>query len=473
VLSTGGLADVVTALSKALYAEGHDVRIVMPCYRGIPDAYRGEEYCMCVADFGGHMEYGALRKSFLPGTDIPLYLIEHEGYFGRDEPYGVGATEYEDNARRFCFFCLAALSGVPQNNWIPDVLHCHDWHAAPIPIYLKSRFKKDLVWGGKPTLFTIHNLAHQGRYPKAKFAFTGMGEELFTPECLEYYGDMNLMKGALNLADKLSTVSPRYAREIQTEDYGAGLDGILRSRRKDVHGILNGVDYQSWHPGTDNLIAANYSADALSGKARCKADLQAMFGLPKKKVPVFGVVSRLFWQKGIDFMVDALDRVLKKDVQFVIQGTGNPELEQTLEAMVEKYPGKFAISLAYDAALAHKIQAGSDFFCMPSRYEPCGLTQLYSMAYGTVPIARRTGGLADTIKDLNAVHREEGTATGITFVARTSGAFAKAVDRALAVYKDTGLMNTIRKNGMTASFDWNRSCLEYVDLFRTLAASSE
>lgn len=471
LISTGGLADVAGALPKALHARGHDVRVAMPCYRSLPEASRGDQYCLCEADMGKKTQYGALRQSHVPGTAVPLYLIEHEGYFGREKPYGAGAYEYDDNAERFCFFCQALLHAIPQTAWMPDLVHCHDWHTAAIPALLKSRYHLHPAWARVPTLFTIHNLAFQGRYGADKFPDTGLEPWLFTPQCLEYEGDMNLMKAAIAFSTKINTVSPRYAREIQTLEYGAGLDGILRTRAADLSGILNGVDYDDWNPAADPHIAETYSKTDPAGKARCKTALQAAFGLPEKDVPVFGVVSRLYWQKGIDLIVDALDRLLAEDLQLVVLGTGDPAMEQGLVAAMQRYPEKVAVKLGFNVPLSHQIQAGSDFFLMPSRYEPCGLSQLYSLAYGTIPIVRRTGGLADSVKDLNPVHQKHGTATGIVFVPLTPASLLKSVQRALTLYADPKAMAAVRKAGMNQDFSWNRSCAAYEALYQeTLAA---
>ncbi|MDQ1257761.1 MAG: hypothetical protein QG656_2367, partial [Candidatus Hydrogenedentes bacterium] len=293
LVSTGGLADVAAALPRALHALGHDVRLALPGYDAILPQYRGDHHCLCVVNLAGKTYYGGLRRSYVPATDIPLYLIEQHEFFSRGAPYGIGAYEFEDNAKRFSFFGLAAIDGVSQLQWKPDIVHCHDWHSAGIPAYLRTRPLRDPSWRDMPTLFTIHNLNYQGRYPASKLAETGLPPELFHPACLEYYGDINLMKAGIAFASKLSTVSPRYAKEIQTLEFGAGLDGFLKTRAKDLTGILNGVDYTVWNPATDTHIAAHYSADDLSGKAVCKKALQAAYGLPERDVPLFGTVLRI------------------------------------------------------------------------------------------------------------------------------------------------------------------------------------
>lgn len=466
LFSTGGLADVVSALPRALHAQGHDVRIVLPCFRSIPDASRGEHQAIVKAELGAKTEHGALRKSVLPDTEIPLYLIEHQGYFDREHPYGYGAHEYPDNAERFCFFCLAALDGIAQTGWKPDLVHCHDWHAAPVAGYLKTRLARDAFWGGMPVLFSIHNLAFQGRYTADRLGTTGFGPELFTPEYLEFHGDMSLIKAAIAFSDKLSTVSPRYAKEIQTLEYGAGLDGVLRTRRADLKGILNGVDYRFWNPETDPHIPANYSARDLKPKAACKAALQKEFHLPNRpETPLFGLVSRLYWQKGIDLLVRALPQLLRRDMQLVVLGTGDPGIEAALSDAAKRYPDKIAVRLGFDVPLSHRIQAGSDFFLMPSRYEPCGLTQLYALAYGTIPIVRRTGGLADSVHGLDPYTRFTDIADGMSFVPLTHQALTRIVSEALELYGKPEALRTLQQRGMAKDFSWNRASQAYLALY--------
>jgi starch synthase len=465
LVSTGGLAEVAQALSASLRERGHDVRIALPCYRQIPEAARGEASTICTADFGNRRAHGALRVSSLPESGVPLYLVEHEGYFGRGGIYGKGAHEYPDNAERFCFFALALLDALPRDGWRPDVVHCHDWHAAPMAIFLRSRWLDDPFWGGVPVVFTIHNLAFQGRYPAERFAATGIPADLFTDPCLRYEGDMNLMKGAVRLADALTTVSPRYAREIQTLDYGAGLNGELAARAEGLTGILNGVDTALWSPGRDPHLAAAFSFERPGGKQTCKADLQKAMGLPVRDVPLFGLVSRLYWQKGVDLLLDALPRRLEEGAQCVLLGAGDPELEARVRETAERFPEAFAVRFGYDAALSHKIIAGSDFLLMPSRYEPCGLTQMYALAYGTVPVVRRTGGLYDTVVPLNALTRANGTATGICFIPQTAGAVGRAMDRAVALWNDRDGLEGVRRAGMARDFSWERSAGEYTALY--------
>ncbi|NIA13101.1 MAG: glycogen synthase GlgA [Nitrospiraceae bacterium] len=463
---TGGLADVAAALPRALTALGHDVRIALPGYDLIPPEHRGEQFCMCVADLGGKTAHGAMRASVAPGTDIPLYLIEHEEYFGRKSPYGVGAYEYEDNAERFCFFSLAVLHGVAQLGWRPDVVHCHDWHTATIPAFIKTRLAHTAAWRHMPTLFTIHNLAYQGRYKARFMAQTGLSWDLFNPQCLEFHGDLNLMKGAIAFSSKINTVSPRYAREIQTPEYGEGLDGFLRTRRTSLSGILNGVDYTVWSPEKDPHIPVCYSRDDLKGKQVCKRALQERLGLPQLDVPLFGMVSRIRWQKGIDLVADALDAVMHQDLQLVVLGTGDPYLENILWQLAGRYPGKMRVLLQFDVGLSHLIEAGSDFFLMPSRFEPCGLSQMYSLAYGTIPIVRKTGGLADSVRPITNGNLSKGRATGIVFEPIEAQAVAQSMLDAIDLYANPDAYGGVQAAGMREDFSWERSSKAYVRLYR-------
>lgn len=470
LVTSGGLGDVAAALPRALRAQGHDVRLALPCYRSLPVEVRGEPACMCVADLGAKTAWGALRVSTIPGTDIPLYLIEHEAYFGRERPYGTGAYEYDDNAERFCFFCLALLHGVPQTHWRPDLVHCHDWHTAAIPAYVKTRLAHTEAWRGMPTVLTIHNLAYQGRYKARFLPYTGLGWDLFTPDCLEFYGDINLMKGGIAFASLVNAVSPRYAKEIQTPQYGEGLDGFLRTRTNSLYGILNGVDYTQWNPRTDPHIVEPYGPDDFRGKERCKVALQRRLGLPQRAAPLIGMITRLYWQKGVDLVARAMDSVMRLDLQLVILGTGDPFYERMLAGSIAKYPEKARLLTQFDVALSHQIQAGSDFFLLPSRYEPCGLSQMYSLAYGTVPIVRETGGLADTVRPITPANLRKGRATGIVFRPVSPEAIVASIAQAIRLYESPEVFRAVRVAGMKEDFSWERSSRAYVRLYRRAMA---
>ncbi len=464
-VSTGGLAEVAGSLPRALQALGHDVRIVLPCYGAIPQEQRGEEISSCSANLGTKTVHGALRRTTLPGASIPVYLVEQRDYFERGHPYLANGKEYEDNAERFCFFCMAVLDGVAQTGWKPDVIHCNDWHTAAIPAYIKTRLAEDPFWRGMPSLFTIHNLAYQGRYDVSHLSQTGFGWDLFKPDCLEFYGDINLMKAGIAFADRLNTVSPTYAEEIQTPDLGNGLDGFLRTRRDDLCGILNGVDYNQWNPATDPELPARYTQADFRGKGRCKLALQKELGLPEKaSAPLIALVTRLDWQKGSDLVLEALKDLLPKPMQVAVLGTGDAELEAAFTELEAGHPACVRTLLRYDARLSHRVLAGADFLLMPSRFEPCGLTQLYAMAYGTIPIVRRTGGLTDTVTDLGASSGARGT--GIVFEDATSAGVAAAIRRALALFPQPQPFEDARLACMAQDFSWNRSAEAYVHLYR-------
>ncbi len=470
-MKTGGLADVSEALPRALRAQGHDVRVVLPCYGTIPDDLKGERSGPCSARVNGDTRFAAWRTSKFPGTDIPVYLIEHDHYFWRDHPYGEGNTEYPDNLERFCFFCLAVLDFVPQTGWVPDIVHCHDWHTAPIPAYIKTRYIDHPFWGNTPTLFTIHNLAYQGRFASSLLPKTGLGWELFSPKYLEFYGDINLMKAGVIFASKLNAVSHTYAKEIQTDLAGFGLEGVLRTRAADLIGIRNGVDLAVWNPENDRLIKRNYSVSDLSGKAACKSALQKRAKLSERDVPVFGMVSRLVWDKGIPLLLSTIERMLKEEIQVVLLGSGDATLEGALQQLTGKYPEKLSVTIGYNEEMAHHVYAGSDFYLMPSRTEPCGLSQMYAMLYGTAPVVHKTGGLADTVTDTTSRTIADGSATGFVFSTWTERSLLNAFSRATRMYREPETLRVLRCNGMRQDFSWSSSAKQYVQLFREAMAA--
>ncbi len=467
---TGGLGDVANALPRALKNKGHDVRVAVPCYRAIPPEHRGEIVGEVSADFLFPPETGRLRESRVPDSDVLLYLVQHDDYYDREFLYGPAGSEYDDNLERMAFFCAATLDGIRRLGWKPDIVHCNDWHTALIPAYLQVRLAGDPFWARTPTVLTLHNLIYQGVYPAWRLPATGLPKELFHPDCLEFYGDINIMKAGLAFATKINAVSRRYSKEIQTGEQGAGLEGFIATRAKDVCGILNGADYQEWNPATDPYIASPYSADDLSGKTACKEDIQKWAGLPRDGVPLFGVVSRLVWQKGMDIVAEAFDDLMEEDIQIVILGTGDPIYEDILLDRAEKYAGRFRLELRYDDALAHRIEAGSDFFLMPSHFEPSGLSQLYSLAYGTVPVVRKTGGLADTVVDATRANIAKGLATGIVFEPPTPAALVGAVQRAVALYRDREAYRKVQVTGMNQDFSWERASENYLTLYRKARA---
>lgn len=467
---TGGLADVANSLPKALLALGHDVRLVMPCYATIKNEWMGKRLGTFMVYVGGTHISGGVRLSTLPGSEVPLYQIEQGLYFARSGLYQTGGQPYSDNLERFAFFSLGALEGVAQTGWVPDVVHCNDWQTALVPAFLKVSQRVNPRWRGLPTVFTIHNLIYQGRFPGDQFYQTGLPDRLFTPDYLEFYGGVNVMKAGIAFSSKINTVSPQYAEEIQMPEGGWGLDGFLRTRAADLSGILNGIDYSEWNPSTDPFIRATFSGKRLAGKATCKSSLQETLGLPVKNTPLLGCVSRLVYEKGIDLIIDSLDAFFQNDLQLAVLGSGDPELERRLAEASQKYPERLKAVLRYDEELAHQYYAGCDYFLMPSRSEPCGLSQMYSMAYGTVPIVHFTGGLANTVKNATPESIEKGEATGIVFFESTKAALAEAVARAVDLYANPVALGRVRKRGMAQDFSWERSSRAYEKLYREAMA---
>lgn len=457
---TGGLADVAGALPLALAEQGSDVRLVVPRYRSIPlDGLRRAGAVS--VPVGGETVTGTIFESGLDGTLVPVWLVDQPRWFDREGLYGEGGSDYPDNLARFTFFCRAALAWLGAQPWQPDVLHCNDWQTALIPVVVAAEERRRV-----PTLVTIHNLAYQGLFASEQYPVTGLPQSLFTPRGLEFWSKVNVLKGGLLFADLLNTVSETYAREIQTEEFGAGLDGVLRDRREDLFGILNGVDYSTWDPSTDPLIPAAYTADDLSGKRTCKAHLQRTFNLPVlADTPLIGMVTRLADQKGLDLVASIIGDVLRERVQFVLLGTGDPAYHALFESLAGRHRHQVGVRLGFDNALAHQIEAGADLFLMPSRYEPSGLNQLYSLRYGTVPVVRRTGGLADSIVDLTPQTLANGTANGFVFDEYAPQMLLGALRRALVTYKDQVSWRRLLETGMRADFSWARSARKYLDLY--------
>lgn len=464
---TGGLADMAAALAKFLARAGNEVGVVTPLYGGIRERFRAIQPFDWRLEFAldGHRVSGSVWCT-RPEPNLTLYFVDQPGFFRRDGLYGNALGDYRDNAERFVFFSLAVVNFARYLPWKPQLVHVHDWHAGLVPLLIHHT-RQTSAWPQCPhTCLTIHNLAYQGIYPAAKYALTGLPSAYFSVEGLEYHGQMNCLKGGIAHADALTTVSPTYASEIQTPAYGEGLDGLLRRRARDLTGILNGVDYDEWQTTANRHLAAPYDVSDLTGKATNKSSLQYHMGLPiRPEVPVFGQVSRLAHQKGVDFQLRALEETLAADIQYVVLGSGDPELQASLLALQDRHADKVAVRLGFNNALAHQIEAGSDFFLMPSRFEPCGLNQMYSLRYGTVPIVRATGGLQDSIVDV----REEPThANGIKFKHCSPAALTKAIHKALALFKHPELLHHFQVNGMTADFSWQRSTQQYQDLYHRL-----
>jgi len=391
--------------------------------------------------------------------------VRHDPAFARAGLYQAPTgDDYPDNAERFALFCRAVVESCRALPFRPDVLHAHDWQTALLPVYLKTTLRDDPVLQETASVFTIHNLGYQGLFDPEILPRLGLPWELFTPAGLEFYGKVNLLKGGLIYADLLTTVSRRYSQEIQEPEHGFGLDGVLRARRDDLYGILNGIDPEEWNPETDAFIAARYSAADPSGKARCKQDLQERFALPvRPEVPLLGVISRLAPQKGLDLLRDILDELMRLDLQLVLLGSGEKALEAAFREAAAQHPSRLGVKIGFDIPLSHQIEAGADLFLMPSRYEPCGLNQMYSLAYGTIPVVRATGGLDDTIVQFDP---ETGEGNGFKFADPTPAAFLQAIRSALALFQQKPHWARLVGNAMSADFTWDRSAREYVRVYR-------
>lgn len=464
----GGLGDVVGALPKYLARLGHDVRVVIPRYYSV----NREKYGLrllpgtLVVPMGiiGHM-YCGVYEGRLPGCDVPIYFLEHEQFYGRSRLYQQDGQGYLDNDNRFVFLSKASLELCKMLDFHPDVIHAHDWHTGIIPALLNTTYLHDRFVGDSASLLTLHNMQHQGNFYPGLMEVLGIGWKHFTYLELEKDDQVNLLKGGIYHATLLNTVSEGYAREIQTPEYGWGLETVVRERATDLYGILNGVDYEEWNPATDPFIAAKFSPRNMKGKAICKSDLQATIGLPQRAdVPLFGVVSRMVKQKGTDILAEAIHRILAMDVQFVMVGNGEPWAHFYFGDIAAKYPEKFACFIGYDEALAHKVEAGADFFVMPSSFEPCGLNQMYSLAYGTPPIVRATGGLVDSVENFDEAAL---TGTGFKYWQHSATALFDTVGWAAYTFynKPKGLA-ALRRNGMKQRFTWEDAATKYDGLYR-------
>jgi len=389
------------------------------------------------------------------------YFVEYPPYFDRDALYGTPLGDYIDNAERYALFCRAVLEA-SKIVGVPQVFHCHDWQAALVPVLLRSLYAQDPAFRDVGTLFSIHNMGYQGVFQPEILPLLMLPWDLLTIGKMEFFGQVNFLKGALIDADFITTVSRKYAQEIQTTEFGFGLEGVLRDRASSVTGILNGVDYDEWNPETDKYIAARYSPKDLSGKAKCKADLLATFGLEDTKLPVFGIVSRFVAQKGFDLVSQIGDRMVREDLVLTVLGTGEKEYEEMFVRLQRQFPKKVAVKVAYDNALAHKVEAGADIFLMPSRYEPSGLNQMYSLKYGTVPIVRATGGLDDTIEPWDA---RTGKGTGFKFADYSGETLLLTIRAALLAYRDQSSWHVLMKNGMARDFSWQASAREYSKVY--------
>ena len=456
---TGGLADVIEALPKALAALGHDVAVLLPRYRCAQiDASLVKNLEVPI---GGKPRSCAIAEGPRP-HGVRYFFVDDPEYFDRDGLYGSGGGDYPDNAERFAEFAYAAI-GTAREVWPPDVIHCHDWQSALVPLLLRTRYKDDAQLCAIPVVFTIHNMGYQGVFPPEVLGRIGVPDSEFRVDSLEFYGKLNYLKAGLLYSDYLTTVSRTYAEEIKTPEYGHGLEGVAQIRADQLVGILNGVDYSTWSPETDPLIAARYSARDMFGKRACKSDLLARFHLPENlDRPLTSIISRFADQKGFDLLAEVAETLLAEDVAMAVLGTGDPKYERMFSELARRHPDKLGVKIAYDNTLAHKIEAGADMFLMPSRYEPCGLNQIYSLRYGTVPVVRATGGLADTIEPFD---RATCAGTGFNFHEYSGEALLRAIEHALAVYRDKIAWRSLQANGMAKNFSWDASATEYARLY--------
>ena len=453
---TGGLADVVGALPVALREQGDEAAVVIPRYGSI-DLKGARRVYDGIAVYLGPVRHDI--SIYQAPAEFPFYLVDCPPLFDRKGLYGESGMDYPDNHIRFAVFARAALA-VARVLFRTQVFHCHDWQAGLVPALLRSSFATDPTFLGVKTLFTIHNLGYQGLFPKSALEEAGLDPEIFQPGGVEFFGQISYIKGGIAFADALNTVSPTYAREIQTPEYGFGLDGALRARANVLSGILNGVDYRDWNPETDALIPARYSADDLAGKRICKQRLLEETGLPPAALdrPLIGIVSRFTRQKGTDLLAEVAGRIAAEDLYLVALGSGDPEYEAFFRAMAAEHPGRIAVRLGFDEGLAHRIEAGADLFLMPSRYEPCGLNQIYSLRYGTVPVVRATGGLDDTIDE----------DTGFKFAEYSAQALMEAVRTANRAFSEGDAWRETMRRGMRKDFSWKASAASYSALYRRL-----
>ena len=458
---TGGLADVVEALPKALVGLGHEVAVVLPRYRGTK-THSVVVPSVTIPMGGTRLRFPAVADGTVIGG-VRYFFVDDPAFFDRDGLYGGSGGDYADNAERYSEFCRVAIE-IAKNVWPPDVIHCHDWQAALVPVLLRTTYGDDPLVRDIPVVFTIHNMGYHGLFGRDALERAGIPVGVFHPGGIEFFGNVNFLKGGLVFSDYLTTVSRKYALEIQTREYGYGLDGVVRGRADRLVGILNGVDYGVWSPERDKFIAAKYSAKDLTGKQICKQALLELFGLPAEHLakPVIGIVSRFADQKGFDLIAERAHELMHEDLLMVVLGTGERKYEELFRALAAAYAGRVGVKIAYDNAIAHKIEAGADMFLMPSRYEPCGLNQIYSLKYGTVPIVRATGGLDDTIEAFDIEH---GTGTGFKFVEYTGTAMLRSVRQALHLFMDERIWRRIQLNGMARDFSWKASAVEYVKVY--------
>jgi starch synthase len=459
---TGGLADVVGALPRTLAAAGHQVSVYIPRYRQTRLKDPQTVVASVTIPFDDRYRFcSVVRGEKIAG--VSFYFVDYPPFFDREALYGTSVGDYPDNAERFALFSRAVLEA-SKIIGVPQIFHCHDWQSALVPVLLHTQYAEDPAFRDVATVFTIHNMGYQGLFPPDTLPLLTLPWDLFAISRMEFFGSVNFLKGALVFADFVTTVSRKYSQEIQTTEFGFGLEGVLRTRSSTVTGILNGADYEEWSPETDKFIVAPYSPQDLSGKAKCKQDLLAAFALEgaDPRLPVIGIVSRFAAQKGFDLISQIMERLAREDLTIVVLGNGDKIYEEMFLRLAKQFPQKIAVKVAYDNTVAHKIEGGSDMFLMPSRYEPCGLNQMYSLKYGTVPIVRATGGLDDTIDHWDP---RTGKGTGFKFTDYNGEALLLTIKEALRAFRDQTSWQQLMRNGMNKDFSWNASAKEYVRVY--------
>ena len=465
---TGGLADVAGSLPGALKRSGMDIRSVLPFYGTVREGDFEISPLLDKLEVPLGNEFLQTKVFETRSHEVPFYLIDREDLYHRPNLYGDPAGDYYDNVERFSFFSHAALRVIQNIGFKPDVVHCHDWQTGLVPALLRGPYKNSLDLSGISTVFTIHNIGYQGVFPKEKLVITGLPrDEFFRMESLEFWGNISLLKAGIVYADAITTVSKKYAKEIQTPEYGMGMEGILQARGASLHGILNGVDYSLWDPRHDPHIPSHYSPQKESGKGRCKEALIKEMGLDEslKSRPLLGVISRLDGQKGFDLLVALLKDLLSLDVGLVVLGSGDENIQKAIEEAAERHPGRVGLFMGFNEPLAHRIMAGADIFLIPSRYEPCGLTQMYALRYGTVPVVRATGGLDDTIVQFDPKTKK---GNGFKFGPFHAKAFFNAIKEAVDCFQVPKTWHTLMLNGMNEDFSWDRSAEQYLELYRSI-----
>jgi starch synthase len=460
---TGGLADMVGALARSLARAGHEVRVVTPLYLGLREHLAELKFSQALElPLGTQRIHGELW-TIEPQPGLTIYFVDQPGFYHRTAMYQVHGVDFPDNAERFIYFSKAASQVAFHLEWKAELVHVHDWQAAATVLFVHHQAKQMPAGSAPRTCITLHNLAYQGIFPANRYTLTNLPWDYFTPDGVEFYGQMNSLKAGIAYADAITTVSPSYAREITTPELGFGLEGLLRKRQNALTGILNGVDYEEWNTKHNPCLKHPYDVDDLDAKLANKLDLQKELGLPVDgTIPLFGSIGRLVEQKGVDILSGAMEEMLNGHLQFVLLGTGSPQFERSFETLARRFPTNTSVRIQFENSLSHRIEAGSDFFLMPSQFEPCGLNQMYSLAYGTIPIVRKTGGLDDAVID----PRENAElANGIKFSEYSASALSKAIQKGLALYAEPKALSHFRRNAMKTDFSWERTMAEYVNVY--------